>query len=175
MSRDFRPIELYAADRKMGYRNMKITYEVNGEETEITHGTEESRRLYPEMNFLLSDYIDRILADIPGEILKECEACIEEAEEEFLPDEAPSENGAYRMHGSFFEEEEAQSIISSIDNGDVRDMKATVRAWFLGQLDPGFYYKEENENKLMEYLYNCKARSREKEKDKPVKKHSRGR
>ena len=70
MSRDFRPIELYAADRRQNLRNMKLMYCVNGTETEITHGTEESRRLYPETTFLLSNQIDQILKDIPEEILK---------------------------------------------------------------------------------------------------------
>ena len=175
MSRDFRPIELYAADKIHDFRNMKITLQINGSETEIEHGTEESRRLYPETTFLLSSQIDKILKDIPREIIESLEACLKEAEADLLPVKTTGKSGSFQMHGKVITEEHAQDIISQIENGGVPDMKDTVRAWFLGLLDPWFYYSDENENRLMEYLYNCKARSREKEKDKPVKKHSRGR
>lgn len=174
MSRDFRPIELYAADRRQNLRNMKLIYCVNGTETEITHGTEESRRLYPETTFLLSNQIDQILKDIPEEILKKCEESIKRAEDEFLPKDAEEKNGAFQMKGSFYTEDAAQKIIESIEEGKHTDMDDAARAWFLGQLDPGFYYGEENEDRFVKHLHNCKKELIQ-EKKKSAASHRRGR
>jgi hypothetical protein len=142
MSRDFKPIELYVADRcvktkdECGLRDMKITWvSPDGKETEVPEKT--SKIVFPELSFLFEPFEELYKSNLENEaalaVFRNVENIIKELEYEAT-------------------ETSDSEFMRSVEQKKKYPFSDTVSRWFYGKLDDSFYYNERNDELFKEFL-----------------------
>ena len=138
MSKDWKPIEQVAVDEaihaeKGSYlHNARFTYDFGGREEQAWN--DGARAAFPNLSFLLDGFEMQTYDQIKGTDATEFYRNVEEQIDKL---------------SSVVREQVREKKPISVD-AVVAD--TTVKDWFLGKLDPGFYYNEENNKVFSEWI-----------------------
>ena len=138
MSKDWRPIEQVAVDeaiyiKKGSYvHDARFTYDFGGREEQAWN--DEARTAFPNLSFLLDGFEMQTYGQIKGTDATEFYRNIEEQIDRL---------------SSVVREQVREKKPITVDEVGVDD---TVKDWFLGKLDAGFYYNEENNKVFSEWI-----------------------
>lgn len=131
MGRDFTPYEHYNADKRMGGTLRTVTFtDENGKEVQWFK-PKEQRILskYKELGFLFSESLIDLWDKMSG-------------------------HPRYRKKILDKVEQDLELIINNISDQMVFDsFDKTLYDWYIGRLDPHFYYNNENNRLLEVYIY----------------------
>lgn len=134
MSRDWTPREAYFADKfhfqetGQHFYEMKVTTFVMGKET-LVHPTKEEEILYKKYPYLAITSIDnlqQLFNNLSKDFLVELE--------KYVKDLCVLDEGKNKFHDS-----------KEFEN-------KVINKWYNGQLDENFYYRERNDEYLLDYL-----------------------
>lgn len=145
MSKDFRPCDLYIADKVIkekegkGLRDLKVVWKNPNTNDEIIIGNEEAKKEYPEMSFLFDDF-NKLYEESKDnknalKLFDDFEEALCVIETEF---DAGQKSADLRLY-----------VKEDISNEPVKDV---VQEWFYGRLDSNFYYNEWNNRLLTDYM-----------------------
>lgn len=136
MGRDYRPVDLWAADQDLNgaIRKMEITMHTKGGREIRIGPSEKLKSAYPELSFLFADRIKELAKKMaPKDILK-----VEERLEEII---------------STTEASTETTSCGTTTRINVKDRTDdAVHRWFVGALDPDFYYHERNDEAFFRIL-----------------------
>ncbi len=148
MSRDWRPVELYVHDKMFketygsGLRDSTITLKTpDGQERMLTNM--EMREQYPELEFIAGDVTKQFYEQHKSDnnvlaFFDEMETALRNAETDFENSRTiPNAIGLFQLEP----DELATHPIAEV-----------VQEWFYGNLDSSFYYGEQNNQALVEYI-----------------------
>lgn len=149
MSKDWKPYEQFIVDRAIkqergtSLRDTKIVMKFNGEEKEL--GNKDAKAEFPELSFLFGDEFYPMYEKHSNNP-SVCK--VFQTFEDALKD----------VEGKFIQGGTSQSVDLSNTEYEVfieQPIETVVTEWFMGRLDASFYYREENDRMLSEYI-NCK-------------------
>ena len=128
MSRDFTPVQRYISNKDSGYdlwlQNIEIEY--GGQKKKLFTEEEQAARLkYRNLAVALSDTFLRVYKDCP-------EATVAKLEEYQIKMQEALEKGSTSLYAC--------------------DVPKEMKDWFLGRLDPSFYYCEKNDQLFYEWI-----------------------
>lgn len=162
MSRDWRPVDQYAADkiltkRRRSLREAEIKLVIAGQ-PDILLTNPQAMADYPELSFLLNGFNNlyeqnkknnavRVVFEIFEKALKQAEAAFDDAVDSRAA--LPEDKKLYNL-------DDKELFHQPIAN--------VVEEWFYGRLDSGFYYNEINDNKMHGFLVHKLQESKHREK-----------
>ena len=142
MSKDFRPCDLFNADKHLSLRDARFELKNVNTGESVPMVNEEARTAYPEMSFLFACF-DQLYEKNKGNekalsVFAEFESALKKEETTF-------------QDNHFFEKSSGLSLYKeySLEHVPVEDV---VREWFYGRLDSHFYYNEINNQALYDYM-----------------------
>lgn len=138
MGKDFRPIDMYFADRELGLRNLHIA------NMPIDLQDPEAKSLYPELSFLFSDFatIFTTYKNDPAShtVFKQFETALIIAEKQALSKPRWDVNKTlWRLSNDKFYSTPVNDVVAE---------------WFYGRLSEDFHYSDENNYQLNCYMAN---------------------
>lgn len=134
MSRDWTPREAYFADKHFWkqtgehFYEMKLVTYIMGKET-LVHPTKEEKILYQKYPYLAITSIDnlhKLSSNLSQDLVMELE--------EYVKNLCISDEGKNKFHDS-----------NELEN-------EVINKWYNGELDENFYYRERNDEYLLDYL-----------------------
>lgn len=160
MSRDWRPVDQYAADKTFAeegrsLRDSEIKLVVEGQ-PDILLTNPQAMADYPELSFLFNGFNElyeqnkgnkavRAVFEAFEKALKQAEAAFDSAVESKA--ELPKDKKLYNL-----------------DNKELfrQPLADVVEEWFYGRLDSGFYYNEINNDRMQDFLVHKLQESKHK-------------
>ena len=133
MSRDFTPLERFVSNKQSGYDlwldNYRLVNMETGEETPVFTEEEQSVRLrYRNLAVAMSDAFLKLYNALPEAVREEKIQLLEDMQ--------------IKLQGAFLKGKEAFNKC---------ELPETMKDWFVGKLDPGFYYSETNDQLYLDW------------------------
>jgi hypothetical protein len=160
MSRDWRPVELYLADKGMEERGISLrdvpiafhAYDSNGG-ADIPLTNEQSKKYYPELAFLF-DRFDTLYEAYTDN--KNVTALFDSLEKALRDIEERFDKAALDKDKKALKEFEIDRKFYSLSVTVFNEQKLSevVEEWFFGRLDRNFYYSDENNDMFKLYIKN---------------------